>query len=371
MNDISERLIYQVDFDKWAKESWIAHVWSRDASNIHQLKVWILDAQIQKNELVLLVAAVNPNVSAQQVQYALATIQLQRSINQAPPTGFTTFTVLKYAQRLGDHSDEPERCRLILNGPGCGTSGAFLLSDRWILCVPSSSREPVLDTELDKLEVRSAQERFLGGGVLNQRPVFFSSRHGVLVLQPSAGLASGVGGDQSLLDESVLEHSQVMADALESQVESSTSKLKVAFFNFCRKNVFDTRTVLDELFSSPSSKGTVDSLMDRMVVELSQKIIDDYPASDPRWTDSVPAGHESTFTTVSLLVLHQLDDKVKAHDLYLTFLRYYKQKQNPFGLIDRLAVFTFNFKKGQRKQWQCCIYFCVVFTFPPLINIYL
>jgi len=85
--------------------------------------------------------------------------------------------------------------------------------------------------------------------------------------------------------------------------------------------VYETQSLLDELFSSPSSKGHIDSLMDRIVVELSQKIIDDYPASDPRWTDSVPAGHESTFPTVSLLVLHQLEDKVKAHDLFLTFLR--------------------------------------------------
>ena len=107
------------------------------------------------------------------------------------------------------------------------------------------------------------------------------------------------------------------------QIESTSSKLKLAFFNFCRKNIFEAQSLLEELFASPTSKGHIDSLMDRMVVELSQKIIDDYPASDPRWTDSVPAGHESTFTTVSLLVLHQLEDKVKAHDLFLTFLRYY------------------------------------------------
>lgn len=85
--------------------------------------------------------------------------------------------------------------------------------------------------------------------------------------------------------------------------------------------MFEAQNLLEELFASPTSKGQIDSLMDRTVVELSQKIIDDYPASDPRWTDSVPAGHESTFTTVSLLVLHQLEDKVKAHDLFLTFLR--------------------------------------------------
>lgn len=335
VNDATERLLYQVDLDKWVREALIAHVWSRDAPSIHQLRVWILDAQFHTvgtkmggGELVLLVAAVNPNVSAQQVQYALASVPLQRN-SQVPPAGFGSFSVLKFAQRLPDHSEEPERCRLVLNGPG----NVYVYSDRWILCVPSSAREPVMDAEPERLDVRSAQERFLGGGVFNQRPVFFSSRHGVLVLQPSAGLGpGGGGGDQSILDESVLEHSQVMADVQTdsaAQSESSTSKLKLAFFNFCRKNVFEARTLLEDLFASPNSKGSVDSLMDRMAVELSQKIIDDYPASDPRWTDSVPAGHESTFTTVSLLVLHQLDDKVKAHDLYLTFLRY-KQRANPF-----------------------------------------
>lgn len=106
------------------------------------------------------------------------------------------------------------------------------------------------------------------------------------------------------------------------QNESTSSKLRLAFINFCRKNIYETQSLLEELFASPTSKGQIDSLMDRMVVDFSQQIIDDYPATDPRWTDSVPAGHESTFTTVSLLVLHQLEDKVKAHDLFLTFLRY-------------------------------------------------
>lgn len=95
----------------------------------------------------------------------------------------------------------------------------------------------------------------------------------------------------------------------------------MAFINYCRKNMLESQSLLEELFSAPSSKNQVDSLMDRTVLELSLKVIDDYPASDPRWTDSVPTGHESTFATVSLLVLHQLDDKKKAHDLFLTFLR--------------------------------------------------
>ena len=58
----TERLIYQCDIDKLARESFITHVWSRDPISIHHLKIWFLDAQVNKNELVLLVAAANPNL---------------------------------------------------------------------------------------------------------------------------------------------------------------------------------------------------------------------------------------------------------------------------------------------------------------------
>lgn len=308
----TERLLYQCDIDKWARDSLIAHVWSR-SNAIHHLRVWVLDAQVHKSELVLLIAASNPNLNSQ-IQYALAALPLQTS---SPPTGFDSFCVLKFATDMSERSDSsslesppPPQCRFVLVG-----STAYLYSDKWILCVPSN--EPL--EEPDRLEVRAPNERFLGAGVFNQRPVFFSTRHGVLVLQPSSG---GPNDSQSFIDESIMEHSHIMAETLDpAQIESTSSKLKMAFFNFCRKNVYETQTLLEDLFSSPTSKGQIDSLLDRMVVELSQKIIDDYPASDPRWTDSVPAGHESTFTTVSLLVLHQLEDKVKAHDLFLTFLR--------------------------------------------------
>ena len=294
------------------------------------MRVWILDAQVYKNELILLIAASNPNLSSQ-IQYALAALPTQSS---STPTGFSSFCVLKYATSVTDKSDTSHefspQCRFVLVG-----STAYLYAEKWILCVPSN--EPLEEPE--KLETKTTSERFLGAGIFNQRPVFFSTRHGVLILQPSAG----PNDSHSFIDESIMEHSQIMAESLDPaqvrlifhpsfrrrfnnlidlQNESTSSKFKMAFFNFCRKNVYETQSLLEELFSSPSSKGQIDSLMDRMVVELSQKIIDDYPASDPRWTDSVPAGHESTFTTVSLLVLHQLEDKVKAHDLFLTFLRY-------------------------------------------------
>lgn len=129
--------------------------------------------------------------------------------SSSPPTGFSSFCVLKYATAMAERSDSslqessPPQCRFVLVG-----STAYLYSDKWILCVPSN--EPL--EEPDKLEVKAANERFLGAGVFNQRPVFFSTRHGVLILQPSVG---GPNDSQSFIDESIMEHSQIMAENLD------------------------------------------------------------------------------------------------------------------------------------------------------------
>lgn len=47
--------------------------------------------------------------------------------------------------------------------------------------------------------------------------------------------------------------------------------------------------VVDELFSSPSDLDS-DHELDRAVTQISVDLVDDYPASDPRWAESVPEG---------------------------------------------------------------------------------
>lgn len=203
----TERLLYQCDIDKWARESLVTHVWSRsDPTSIHQLRVWILDAQVHKNDLVMLIAASNPNLSTQ-IQYALAALPLNSGLQA--PTGFSSFCVLKFATALTerpesslDPSPSPQ-CRFVVIG-----STAYLYSDKWILCVPAN--EPLEEPE--RLEVRMPNERFLGAGIYSQRPVFFSTRHGVLILQPSSG---GLNESQSFIDESILEHSHMMGENID------------------------------------------------------------------------------------------------------------------------------------------------------------
>lgn len=47
--------------------------------------------------------------------------------------------------------------------------------------------------------------------------------------------------------------------------------------------------MVDELFSSHADLDA-DSELDRAVAQISMDLVDDYPASDPRWAESVPEG---------------------------------------------------------------------------------
>lgn len=47
--------------------------------------------------------------------------------------------------------------------------------------------------------------------------------------------------------------------------------------------------MVDEMFSSCSGLDS-DCELDRAVTQISVDLIDDYPASDPRWAESVPEG---------------------------------------------------------------------------------
>jgi len=52
------------------------------------------------------------------------------------------------------------------------------------------------------------------------------------------------------------------------------------------------QSIVNELFP-PGVSASVQpgAILDALVTQLSQEMIDDYPASDPRWADSLPPGH--------------------------------------------------------------------------------
>ena len=124
--------------------------------------------------------------------------------------------------------------------------------------------------------------------------------------------------------------------------ESKGDQLKAAFLLFCKRNMGQSVSIVAELFpasdaaSTSASATAVDSALDRLVANMSQDLIEDFPASDPRWMESAEgvaassSSVSSVGTSTSLLILHQLRDKQTAHDFYINFLK-------EVGLWDRVS----------------------------------
>lgn len=60
--------------------------------------------------------------------------------------------------------------------------------------------------------------------------------------------------------------------------------------------------MVDELFSSHSDLES-DCELDRAVTQISVDLVDDYPASDPRWAESVPEGKIFKFNEKDILLM--------------------------------------------------------------------
>ena len=151
----------------------------------------------------------------------------------------------------------------------------------------------------------------------------------------SRALAAAAGNvtNSRLADSLNLSVSAAGLDDL-TMSESKGDQLKAAFLLFCKRSMGQSVSIVAELF--PASDGAtvaavVDSALDRLVANMSQDLIEDFPASDPRWMESAEGGSSSSSvgTSTSLLILHQLRDKQTAHDFYINFLK-------EVGLWDRV-----------------------------------
>uniref|UniRef100_H2L372 Nuclear pore complex protein Nup133 n=1 Tax=Oryzias latipes TaxID=8090 RepID=H2L372_ORYLA len=113
--------------------------------------------------------------------------------------------------------------------------------------------------------------------------------------------------------------------------DDKTKLLKAAFLQFCRNDLVGAQTVIDELFPADGD-AEEGAELDAIVTQINLELVDDYPASDPRWAESVP-DESAGFPLMSLIIVHQLEDKMKAHGCFMDFLL-------QVGLLDRLTQVT-------------------------------
>ena len=211
--------------------------------------------------------------------------------------------------------------------------------DDWVYL---SHKEGVVMIQLAGDQATSSfSTRVLGAGLADDTPLYFSSQHGVISLTLSkTASAPDTTASPAVLDTSKSRlcdslNVSVSAAGLENLTmsESLTDQLKAAFLLHCKRSNSQAEAIVEELFPVVDSPEVLDSYMDRLVVGLSKDLIDDFPASDPRWVESLPQSGNTGIGSSSLLVLHQLEDKLTCHQYYLSFLK-------SVGIWSRLSGIT-------------------------------
>ncbi|XP_078352494.1 nuclear pore complex protein Nup133-like isoform X2 [Oculina patagonica] len=310
--NIQEKLVFQLRLDNLFKEAAI-NTRQVEAQSADDIMVWCLDmAQLSSRMLVLAAVALRGSQTTH-LFYFLGVLNTDAT---HVPTSLESSTILPYSVTY-DESNEQQLLdfKLLLLQQ---SSSAFVYNTNSVICV-SVSR---VDEALNKVDLQYPSDSILGSGSYEDKPLFFSLKHGIITITLTGGVIS------EEMDTSRLQSSEVktvdipLTDTTIGEDSDDLQKIKSAFLLFCQGNTDEALQVCE---ISESAE------LDNVVLALSQEVIDDFPVSDPRWAESIPAGGISSST--SLIILHQLQDKLKAHSFMVEFLK-------SVGLWGKLGIVT-------------------------------
>ncbi|KAM9315155.1 nuclear pore complex protein Nup133 [Pholidichthys leucotaenia] len=330
VDNSSEHQIFSWDPRRVLAESIADAIWGSE-SNYEEMKegvnVQYLDMKLSQAGLVVLAAAWHPKDTPCLAYFCLVILQ---DCGAAISDQFTV-EVTKYSATF-ESEEALQSTRLVL--PHFPGSTAFLYNEGLVFaCSTGTSRAPLPD---EKISFNSPGDGVRGGGCCENLPVFFSQNSGlVAVVARESGSVLPETVEDSLCS-SLAAAPEVSAMETPTRAEpvaqeDKTKLLKAAFLQFCRNDLVGAQTVIDELFPADGD-GEEGAELDSMVIQINLDLVDDYPASDPRWAESVP-DECAGFPLTSLIILHQLEDKMKAHGCFMDFLL-------QAGLLDRLTQVT-------------------------------
>ncbi|KAL3875007.1 hypothetical protein ACJMK2_037949 [Sinanodonta woodiana] len=315
----SERLLYQIDAERMFRENLARKVWDKDSFQLTELKTWLLDMQPTEDGVTILGAGADLEANPT-VHYAIVNICTMTSSTPSAPT---SFTVLDFKQQYEENL-EYELFSYQLS-PLDGDE-IFIYDDQKIIICSASG------TAVEELNPPGG--KIIGAGVTDSEALFFS------IVQGLFSVSSSHKQDASMLDEfgeesfangdmsSLAPSSSQLHDM--SISEDKPARLKAAFIMTCKGNMKEADELVHELFPMTIVTGKgVSSEIDKLVTKLSLDLIDDYPASDPRWAESKRL--DTVQSTTSVIILQQLKDKRRAHEFIINFLK-------KVNLWDRLNV---------------------------------
>lgn len=298
-------------------------IWGSE-TNFEELKeganVTYLDLKHGLCGLVVLAAAWHPSDSPCLLYFCLVTL----SESEASVSDQFTVEVTKFTMPF--QSEEAlQSVRLVL--PPAPGSVAFIFNSELVFACSTGTGRAALPDE--KVSFSTNGDGVRGGGCCSNLPVFFSQSSGLVALvgRESASILPETMEDSLCSSLAAAPEVSVMETPSRAETvaeEDKTKLLKTAFLQFCRNDLVGAQSVIDELFPEEGAEP------DAMVTQIDLDLVDDYPASDPRWAESVP-DESGGFALTSLIILHQLEDKMKAHCCFMDFLL-------QVGLLDRLGA---------------------------------
>ncbi|RZC40660.1 nuclear pore complex protein Nup133 [Asbolus verrucosus] len=322
-----EELIFVAELNRMVRDSFYSTLWKNCAEDQTQINTWLLDIQSDKDSVIILAAAVNLLIF-RTVHYAM--ISLQTNTNQTP-TSVKDFLLLKMTDLYREsNSSDALSYRFLL----CGTH-AYLYNQKCITVI-KPQEEP------DTLEFNTPQDFLLAGSICVNTPIFFSRNHGLVAISSNdmsndlnlSATCPNTPVDTSFSENVVVNNLSIYnmdPDEICSAYKDTLGQLKAAFIFQIKNQEHAYREILNEIFPLDTSKlPGIDSLLDKVVIMMCRDLLDDTPAGDPRWSKETPLGLGSSY---SMQVLHQLEDKQKAHSLFVKFLK-------ESGLWGQLAAST-------------------------------
>uniref|UniRef100_A0A8C1XI32 Nuclear pore complex protein Nup133 n=1 Tax=Cyprinus carpio TaxID=7962 RepID=A0A8C1XI32_CYPCA len=302
-------------------------IWDSE-SNYSEIKkgVKVSYLDMQYTGLVVLAAAWHPGDTPCVAYFCLVTL----AESTAPSPDLLTVEVTKYNPPF-QSEEELQKTRLVLPDPS--SPAAYLYTEELVFtCSTGAGRGGLAE---EKISFSSPGDRIRGGGVCACLPVFFSQNSGLVAVlaRESASLLPETMEDSLCTSVAGPEEVSFQGTPFETPPnthmvaqEDRTKLLKQAFLQFCRHDLVGAQSMVDEFFPS-DGEGAAE--LDAVVTQIDLDLVDDFPACDPRWAESVP-DEGAGFTLTSLILLHQLEDKMKAHRCLMDFLL-------QTGLLDRLT----------------------------------
>uniref|UniRef100_A0A671TPE8 Nuclear pore complex protein Nup133 n=1 Tax=Sparus aurata TaxID=8175 RepID=A0A671TPE8_SPAAU len=323
LDDSYEHQILSWDAQRALTESIADAIWGSE-SNYEEMKeganVTYLDMKL--TGLVVLAAAWHPSDSPCLAYFCLVTLQE----SGAAISDQFTVEVTKYNPPF---QEALQNTRLVLpQTPGCT---AFLYNEELVFaCSTGTGRGGQPD---EKISFNSPGDRVRGGGCCANLPVFFSQNSGLLavVARESASILPETMEDSLFSSLNAGPEFSSCCIIWEISVKVAAILSVNNHLSSLSNDLVGAQTVTDDLFPADGDADEGAEL-DGVVTRINLDLVDDYPASDPRWAESVP-DESAGFPLTSLIILHQLEDKMKAHGCFMDFLL-------QVGLLDRLGQVT-------------------------------